>query len=147
MGGCKKQVVAVFQWNEYLETGHTKIDNQHKQLIIYLNNLSNSFSSGQAKDEIEKTMDFLIAYTIKHFNDEEKLMKATNYPDFLVHRSYHEGFKRTVAEFVERLKTEGPSDQLAETVISCMGDWLVNHIKGDDFAMAAYVKSKTLKIH
>jgi hemerythrin len=134
-----------FQWSDYLETGHEKIDNQHKQLIIYLNNLSSAFKNGNANEEIEKTMDFLVAYAIKHFNDEEKLMKEFCYPDALLHRTYHEGFKKTVAAYVERLKTEGATDQIAESIISTMGDWLVNHIKGDDFAMAAFVKNKMEK--
>jgi hemerythrin len=135
-----------YQWNDYLETGHDKIDNQHKQLIIYLNSLSNALDSGKGNDEIEKTMDFLAAYTIKHFNDEEKLMKEVDYPEILVHRTFHEGFKKTVAEYIERLKREGANTMLAESVVSDMGDWLVNHIKGDDFVMAAYVKNKTKSV-
>jgi hemerythrin len=134
-----------YQWNEYLETGHVKIDNQHKQLIVYLNNLSNAFNSGKGKDEIEKTMDFLAAYTVKHFNDEEKLMKEADYPEALLHKTYHESFKKTVACHIEKLKNEGASNVLIESVISDMGDWFVNHIKGDDFVMAAYVKNKTGK--
>lgn len=131
-----------YQWNDYLETGYEQIDNQHKQLIAYLNNLSNAFNSGKGKEEIEKTMDFLVAYTIKHFNDEEKLMREANYPEKLLHRMFHEDFKKIVASYVERLKEEGPNNMLAESVVSGMGDWLVNHIKGDDFAMAVYVKNK-----
>jgi hemerythrin len=134
-----------YQWHDYLATGHSKIDNQHKQLIDYLNKLSDAFSEGKVEHEIEKTMDFLVAYTVKHFNDEEKLMKETNYPDALVHRSYHEGFKQTVAAYVDKFKAEGLSDKLAESVISVMGDWLVNHIKGDDFVMATYIKNRTQK--
>jgi hemerythrin len=136
-----------YQWNDYLETGHSKIDNQHKQLIDYLNNLSNAFSSGKANDEIEKTMDFLAAYTVKHFNDEEKLMKEAKYPDALIHRSYHESFKKTVASYMERLKTEGATEQFSECIISAMGDWLINHIKGDDFTMAAYIKNQQFYKH
>jgi hemerythrin len=135
-----------YQWQDYLETGNIKIDNQHKLLIEYLNNLSNAFSEGKAVKEIEKTMDFLIAYTIKHFNDEEKLMKEYNYPDFLLHRSYHEDLKRAIAGFVERFKTEGSTEELAASIISTMGDWLVNHIKGDDFAMAAYIQNHRNRI-
>jgi hemerythrin-like metal-binding protein len=131
-----------FQWHDYLETGHSKIDNQHKLLVVYLKNLSDAFNGGKGIEEIEKTMDFLIAYTIKHFNDEEKLMAEYKYPEALLHRSYHEGFKKTVAEYIERLRTEGTSEQLAESILSTMGDWLANHIRGDDFAMAAYVKNK-----
>jgi hemerythrin len=134
-----------YQWFDYLETGNNKIDNQHKQLIAYLNNLSEAFRAGKGKDEVEKTMEFLSAYTVKHFCDEEKLMQETDYPDALIHRFYHESFKKTVAAYIERLRKEGPCDKLAECVISGMGDWLVNHIKGDDFAMAAYMKSKTEK--
>lgn len=130
----------MYQWNSYLETGHEKIDNQHKQLIMYLNNLSNAFSKGYAKNEIEKTMDFLIAYTIKHFNDEEQLMKECKYPDALIHQSYHKGFKKNIVSYAEKLKAEGATEELAECLISEMGNWFIHHIEGDDFAMAAYIK-------
>ena len=131
-----------YQWDSSLETGYEKVDNQHKQLIETLNSIIAASREGKGKDEIFKTLDFLTGYTIMHFFDEEKLMTKYDYPDFLVHKRYHDEFKGTVTSLTQRLIDEGPSEEMVQIVTTAIGEWLLNHIKGDDFRMAAFVKVK-----
>ncbi|MDR2134641.1 MAG: hemerythrin family protein [Treponema sp.] len=131
-----------YQWDSSLETGHVKIDNQHRQLIAALNNIIEASQKGKGSDEIFKTLDFLTGYTIMHFADEEKLQVEYDYPDYLVHKRYHNDFKATIGQLTERLRKEGPTEDMVRTVTSAVGDWLLNHIRGDDFRMAAFVKSR-----
>ena len=131
-----------YQWDSSLETGYEKVDNQHKQLVSTLNNLIQASQTGKDSEEIFKVLDFLTGYAIMHFKTEEDLMTKFEYSDFYVHKQYHDEFKVTVGEFNKRLVDEGPSKSLVHIVTTAIGDWLVNHIKGDDFRMAAYVKSK-----
>jgi hemerythrin len=131
-----------YQWDSSLETGHQKIDNQHKQLITALNALIDASKGGKGEAEIFKTLDFLTGYTIMHFGDEEKLQVQYDYPDYLVHKRIHEDFKKTVGDLTKRLRDEGPKESLVGEVTEAVGAWLMNHIKGDDFRMAAFVKSK-----
>ena len=131
-----------YQWDTSLETGNAKIDNQHKQLITALNSIIEASQQGKGRDEIFKTLDFLTGYTIMHFATEEKLQVEYNYPDYLIHKRYHDNFKGTVTELNQRLVDEGPSEELIGTITAIIGNWLLNHIKGDDFRMAAYIKSK-----
>jgi hemerythrin len=131
-----------YQWDSSLETGYLKVDNQHKQLIAALNTIIEASQSGKGADEIFKTLDFLTGYTIMHFSDEEKLMVKYDYPDYLVHKRYHDDFKVTVGDFTQRLVKEGPSEEMINMVTSAIGSWLLNHIKGDDFRMATFVKAK-----
>jgi hemerythrin len=131
-----------YLWDSTLETGHEKIDKQHKQLVETLNNLIDASKEGKDKDEIFKVLDFLTGYTIMHFKTEEDLQIKYNYVDYHVHKQYHDKFKITVGDLSKRLIDEGPSPELLGVVTQTIGDWLVNHIKGDDFRMAAFVKSK-----
>ena len=131
-----------YQWDASLETGHAKIDNQHKQLITALNSIIEASQQGKGKDEIFKTLDFLTGYTIMHFSTEEKLQTQYEYSDYHTHKRYHDEFKVTVGDLTQRLINEGPTEELIGTVTTTIGNWLLNHIKGDDFRMAAYVKSK-----
>jgi len=131
-----------YQWDSSLETGHEKIDNQHKQLIASLNSLIDASAQGKGTEEIFKTLDFLTGYTIMHFATEEKLQVQYNYPDYHIHKRYHNNFKGTVNSLTERLKKEGPTVEMIDLAAAEMGEWLLNHIKGDDFRMAAFVKSK-----
>ncbi|MDR1105758.1 MAG: hemerythrin family protein [Treponema sp.] len=134
-----------YQWDSSLETGYDKVDNQHKQLVAALNTIIEASRNGKGSDEIFKTLDFLTGYTIMHFADEEKLQIKYDYPDYLIHKRYHDEFKVTVGELTRRLVKEGPSEEMVNTVTTAIGDWLLNHIKGDDFRMAAYVKAKDLE--
>ena len=131
-----------YEWDTSLETGHEKIDKQHKQLVDTLNSLIRASKEGKDKDEIFKVLEFLTGYTVMHFKTEEDLQLKYDYSDYHIHKQYHEEFKTTVTNFNKRLINEGPSAELVDIVTTAIGDWLVNHIKGDDFRMAAFVKSK-----
>jgi hemerythrin len=131
-----------YSWDESLETGHELIDNQHKQLVNALNNLLEACRSGQGKEKVLVTMQFLTSYTVKHFNDEEKLQKKYDYPQYAEHKRRHEEFKVTARHLAERLLRETPSEEMANTVSSVVGGWLLYHIKGDDLRMATFVKNK-----
>jgi hemerythrin len=131
-----------YQWDASLETGHAKIDNQHKQLIEALNSIIEASQQGKGEEEIFKTLDFLTGYTVMHFSTEEKLQVQYDYPDYLVHKRYHDEFKVTVGDLTQRVIKEGPTEEMIALVTGTIGNWLLNHIKEDDFRMAACVKSK-----
>jgi len=132
----------VYQWDSSLETGHEKVDKQHMQLFETLNKLIMASKEERDSEEIFKVLDFLTGYTVMHFKTEEDLMVKYDYSDYHIHKSYHEDFKATVGGFTKRLIDEGPTVELVNVVTTAVGEWLLNHIKGDDFRMSAYVKSK-----
>jgi hemerythrin len=140
-GEDKGVYIMIYIWDENLETGHPVIDNQHRQLVEAVNTLQAANLAGKGAEEIASTMEFLIAYTIKHFQDEEKLQLQYHYPNYAEHKSYHEAFKKQVKKLAQQMSDEGPLPELVEEVSRQIGDWLLNHIKGDDFKMAAYIKS------
>jgi hemerythrin len=131
-----------YQWDSSLETGYEKVDNQHKQLFVALNDIIDASTDGKGEAAIFKTLDFLTGYTIMHFADEEKLQVTYTYPDYPIHTRLHDDFKVTVGELTTRLRNEGPSKEMVKTVAVAVGDWLLHHIKGDDFRMATFVKAK-----
>jgi hemerythrin len=130
-----------YAWDKDLETGYALIDNQHKQLVMLVNDLQASIAQGKGTDEIKGTVEFLRFYVIRHFEDEENLQLKYGYGDYYEHVARHREFKTRVNGLAERLYKEGPSPELVEEISECAGDWLVNHIKGDDLKMAAFVKT------
>jgi hemerythrin len=129
-----------YQWDSSLETGYEKVDKQHKQLVAAVNNLMEASQSGRGDSAVLETMDFLTGYAIKHFSDEENLMTMYEFPDFQNHKRLHDDFKVVVGDLTKRVANEGPTKELIEVVSTTVGSWLLNHIKGDDFRMAAFVK-------
>ena len=131
-----------YQWDSLLETGNENIDSQHKQLIVALNDLVEACSLGIGKAELKRTIEFLLAYTVKHFKDEEALQIQYGYDDYLRHKQTHREFTAVAVALAARLQEEGPTVCLIAEVHSSMGDWLINHIKGDDFRLAAFIKGQ-----
>lgn len=131
-----------YDWTSDLETGNGTIDEQHKQLIAAINNLLDACSQGQGRNSLKETTTFLYDYTAKHFADEEKLQLASQYPDYVNHKQYHEGFKKVVREIMDQLEKDGPTLALVGKVNSSIGGWLINHIKKEDVKVAAHIRSK-----
>ena len=132
----------LYKWDKSLETGHEKIDEQHKQLFETLDTIIEETEQGRGKDEIYKTLDFLNQYTIMHFMTEEKLQKESEYPDYPTHKKYHDDFRATVKELTNTLIEKGPHKELIDNAVKTVGDWLITHIKINDIKLGAYLKSK-----
>lgn len=124
-----------------MESGHAAIDRQHKLLINEVNVLSDAHKSGKGQENVAQTLEFLEAYTIKHFADEEKLQVKYNYPEYPEHKRLHDEFTIVVQGLVATVAKDGPTDEFITTLSITVGEWLFNHIRGEDFKMAAYVKA------
>ena len=132
-------------WDASLETGYEKVDKQHKQLVAAVNNLMEASAGGKGDAAVMDTLEFLTGYAVKHFADEEQLQIDFDYPDYLIHKRIHDEFKVKVGELVERVTKEGSTEPIIAEVSSIIGAWLLNHIRGDDFRMAAFVKAADAK--
>jgi hemerythrin len=136
-----------YQWDGSLATNHELIDSQHKQLFEAVNKLLEACEQGRTGDELKKSLDFLTDYTIKHFFDEEQLQQASKYPDFENHKKYHTDFKSDVRNMSVELIMKGPTPELVTKVQKQVGDWLINHIKIQDFKLAAHIKAQQQAAH
>ena len=130
-----------YTWVNDLATGNEKIDSQHKHLISALNELLDSCACGQGRTKLVSTLEFLIGYVVKHFDDEEKLQLQYNYPGYVNHKNVHEAFKVDVGELARNLKADGPTVRLVGKVNSFLGDWLVKHIKQEDMKVADHIRN------
>jgi len=131
-----------YEWDTSLETGYLRVDNQHKELIVALNNIIEASKHGKGTEEILKTVAFLTDYTVMHFSTEEKLMEQFEYPDYEFHKSQHDKFKEVVVKLTKKMHHEGPTEEIIEYTTAFIGKWLVHHIKDVDFQMAVFIKSK-----
>jgi hemerythrin len=128
-------------WTSALETGHPLIDSQHKELIDKVNRLLDACVQGQAAEKVTPLMEFLDAYTKKHFGDEEALQQKSNYPDYENHRNLHATFLKIVAELSAELKQTGLTPTLINKIVRNVSGWLVDHIRHQDGKVAAHLKS------
>lgn len=132
-----------YQWSKNIETGNAMIDAQHKQWLEALNHLLNACAQGKGRDSIRETLLFLQNYTDRHFQDEESLQLQHQFPEYSVHKQYHETFKKVVADIMKEYDQSGPTVALVGKINTNLGGWFINHIQKEDIKVAAHIKSRT----
>lgn len=123
-----------------LETGNTLIDSEHRELFQMINNLQAACSQGKGRAQISPAAKFLVDYVKKHFGDEERLQKETNYPGIAMHQQFHNGYKKQLTELVDRL-LETNADIASLAQLNQVIGVLISHIRIEDRKLAAHVKS------
>ena len=125
-------------WSPELETGNEAIDEQHKQLFKLTSDLAEA--AAYNSETLEETLNFLVAYTIKHFADEEALQVKYNFPSYENHKKLHEQFKETVGGLVKQFKESNSSAELNAKVNSVIVKWLIQHIQREDSKIGAHIR-------
>lgn len=127
-------------WEEKFSVGIKQFDEEHRQLISYLNKLHLGLVSGDNVGAMVKVLDGLVTYTQSHFAHEESLMSAHSYPQYEAHKKEHEDLIAKVVDFESRL-TAGKASFSLE-LMSFLKDWLVIHIQGTDKKYSDFFKEK-----
>lgn len=129
----------MIEWQENLSIGVLEIDIQHKLLFDKVNAFLVACHTETESEGLYRLFWFLEAYTITHFNQEEKLMQQVGFPDFPKHRESHLAFADEIGNLKERLKNEGPTQTLINTITMFISGWLIQHISHMDRAIGRFV--------
>ena len=113
--------------NRY-EIGIAEIDAQHRQLLSILARLEQNSGKRYSYDAARDALSELTSYANVHFAIEESLMRMHRYPDLPAHVAEHQGLRRQLAAFQQRLLDADISAQLHKFIES----WLANHINVTD---------------
>ncbi|MCL1852499.1 MAG: bacteriohemerythrin [Peptococcaceae bacterium] len=122
----------MYQFTDDMRTDIKHIDNQHKELVDLVNNAASLGIANPSKEDMKKCLDFLGQYVIKHFGDEEKLQKESNYPNYAHHKKIHDDFITTFKELYADFEKNGPSPKLSFALSNTLTSWLITHIKRED---------------
>jgi hemerythrin len=127
-------------WNDDYKLGNEQVDAQHYRLFQLLSNLIGSCMDGTDIEKLRETLDFLVNYTVQHFNDEEALQIRYNFPDYDRHKQLHEAFKETVGMLVQKFIDSGSSAELSIDISKIVAQWLINHIKREDLKIGYHIR-------
>ena len=134
------------EFDKSLVTGNDMIDAQHKELIEKIDSLLTYCENGEEKVKAIKMLDYLAEYTDFHFGEEEKLQEEVSFPGMEEHKKKHAEFKKAVEELHDMLEEEeGTTDAFVDAVKKNVVDWLFDHIKQMDQALAAFVQKESGK--
>lgn len=129
-------------WNDSLLTGFDEVDLQHKKLISVINDVHTAMNAPKASyaTGMAKALKRLTEYTYYHFDEEEKFMRAHDYPELAEHRKEHQAFIEQVNKQIQTLSQAEPEDGFR--FYRFLGSWLLNHIAKSDHAWAAYITTR-----
>lgn len=131
-----------FVWTEQLCIGIDVIDQQHRRIVEYINQLDEARTNGYSREEMGWLINELVDYTISHFGFEESLQEDAKYPFINAHKKVHDLFAQRVADYQARFsKGEDVSKELNSLLVT----WLFNHIKRDDADYVETVKGHLFK--
>jgi len=114
------------EWKDRMSVGNSLIDNDHRKLVLYVNEMHDAMMAGHGKEVVGPILHKLVAYTKDHFGREEIVWRAGHYVDFARHKKQHEDLLKTVTDFQAKY-TSGVM-ALSVDVMNFLRDWLKNHI-------------------
>lgn len=125
-------------WSDNLAIGVAAIDEQHKLLISYINELHRAVRQGREETVVLDILDALADYAASHFSTEEVFFMHSAYPETERHIAIHEQFKAQVAQF--RGEVKAGSATVGTDVLEFLKNWLLEHIQGTDHKIGPYVR-------
>lgn len=126
-----------FEWKEKFSVHIKVMDEHHKKLLGYFDELQKEVAAGDATSKVEETLLALIEYTDLHFIEEVRLLKALNYPELTVQINQHAYFTNEVNEMYEQFKLGTLPSQ---SVLAFLSNWFIDHIMQEDLKYGKVMK-------
>lgn len=133
--------MSLFGWDKRLATGIDSIDAQHRELFQIAKGLHDAYRTGDAKNAVTRTLNFLVDYCLTHFEDEEAQMMAMGFPDFAIHQEEHRKCLAHILDLKDRYA--GGQSEVAMDLSVLVSRWSKQHIRESDLRFAEFVKSNT----
>lgn len=142
-----------FEWQPSFSVKIAEIDQQHKKLIGFINQLNELVLPTGNQDSLKSMMkeisaqasviEELVRYSSYHFSAEETYMSQYNYPDYEKHKKEHHYFIAKVQAF--KSDFDAGKGTLSDEIVLFLKTWLSNHILKTDKAYAPFFQAKGLK--
>jgi len=128
--------MSIAVWQEEYTTGHLQVDREHQELFDLVNGLHQAMMQQCPPSDLELILEQLAIHTIDHFESEEALMQANQYPGYARHKQTHDALKAKVIQLVTRVKQQESS--ITTDLTQFLAEWLAHHIKGEDQLMIRF---------
>lgn len=130
-------------WRDQMSVSNHLIDMDHRLLICKINMVELSLQApGEGLANVRLALDQLEDYTEQHFEREERLQVAINYPSWGDHKKLHHSLVERLQEIkAQVLQDEDPSRMAAESsrITDLLRDWLLVHVLQEDMKLKSYL--------
>lgn len=130
------------KWIAEYNTGIDVIDDQHKRILEYINEIENIHIMID-RVKVKGILDNIIDYTQSHFTFEESLQEEADYQYRIPHKRVHDLFIKKIESYRSRFEQ---GDSIESELHEVLSKWLINHIQHDDADYVGSVKQNMMNI-
>jgi hemerythrin len=131
----------VLEWTKKMSVGNETIDSEHKLILALVNDVDSAI---RTKDDafIGQALNVLEQATRAHFENEERIAQAINFP-FDEHNLEHRYILDELQAIKEKLAdNQGEwSESVAEYYYMFLSNWAVEHVMEDDMKMKSLLET------
>lgn len=124
-------------WDDALDTGHARMDADHKEMAQLFNRLRDAVEGGEGEAACARVFGGIIEHARGHFELEERLMARYRYPKLEQHASEHAMLLRQALDYAADFNADTAGSR-AE-LMRFAEVWLEFHILFSDKALAAFL--------
>ena len=130
----------MIEWSDEFSVKVKDMDDQHKVLIGYLNEIEEILQGGNPdRQAVDRLLVKLGAYTQDHFSQEEAYMEKIGYPGLSTHKQMHKNLIEKVVNLTQRFQS---GEDVGKEICNFLDFWLRSHIKGIDIKYGNFAEEK-----
>lgn len=119
----ENSMILHLNWHNSYNCGQPVIDEEHQKLFDLANVLMNAaFARGENPQVFQQALDTLLEHVVKHFADEEAILKKHHYPDLEIHARAH---KRLVERALQLRDEAAVGGVTVGELVDFLGDEVV----------------------
>lgn len=130
-------------WTDQMSVGVKLLDNDHKRLVLLVNQLHDGLISGGAKPALEQKFEELIQQVRAHHAQEEQILAEFGYRNSELHQQEHAQLIDQIMQLQMRFLN---STQLAVELdlMRQLREWLFKHIQSSDQEFISHLGAKNV---
>lgn len=126
-------------WGEKYKIGHKVIDLEHRLFFYIMKSVEQAESEGASRNRMRSLITEITKYSEFHFLSEENIMIESGYPDFEVHREYHQNLMKDLRKHI--VQFEAGKSQPFE-LVNFLYEWFSLHTLRDDQLIANHINTR-----
>lgn len=134
----------IFEWTTELDIGVDAMNEEHKRLIAFMNKVYDLREAQAEVLSVKAALDDFVAYTQKHFADEEAFMQSIEYPGLDEHKAKHRKLFEDLSNFIEVFNRTGDID---DSFFAFLKMWLRGHIVYIDGKYHQFIEERHLQVN
>lgn len=137
---CNRPRAELVRWDAAFSVNNGLIDEEHKAIVRLLNTLYGDWVGSSGALCSRAIMDELSATVVRHFINEEALLRENRCPKLETHKMAHRAFVVELQAIAAEMRRGAPVADVKLTLLSFVRRLVIGHVLTMDQDMARYMR-------